>query len=48
MESAHSSKTQLRQKLVSGTGYCCDRSDHVFVWKNVDFGTFDLESHGMF
>jgi hypothetical protein len=19
-------------------GYCCDRPDHAFVWKNVDFG----------
>ena len=27
--------------------YCCDRLDHVFVWRNVDLGTLDLESHGM-
>lgn len=27
--------------------YCCDRPDHVFVWKNIDVGTLDLESHGM-
>ena len=27
--------------------YCCDSSDHVFVWKNVDFGTLDLKSSGM-
>ena len=46
MVSVHSSKT-LRQKLVPGVGYCCDRPDHAFVWKNVDFGTLDLESHEM-
>jgi hypothetical protein len=28
-------------------GYCCDRPDHVFVWKNVDAGAFDLENYGM-
>ena len=26
---------------------CCDRSDHDFVWRNVDLGTLDLESGGM-
>jgi hypothetical protein len=29
---------------MSGVGYCCDSPDHAFVWKNVDFGTLDLES----
>jgi len=28
-------------------GYCYDRTDHVFIWENVDFGTLDLESSGM-
>jgi hypothetical protein len=37
----------LRQKLIPGIGYCWDRPDHVFVWRNVDFGTLDLESNGM-
>ena len=41
MVSVHSNKT-LRQKLVPGVGNGCDRSDHAFVWKNVD-----LESIGM-
>ena len=31
-----------------GLRYCCDRPDHAFVKKNVDSGTLDLESHGMF
>ena len=43
MVSVHSSKT-LSQKLVAGVGYCCDRPDHAFVWKNVDLGTLDLQS----
>ena len=30
-----------------GLCYCCDSPDHVFVWKNVDFGTLDLKSSGM-
>ena len=46
MVSVHSSKT-LSQKLVAGVGYCCDRPDHAFVWKNVDLGTLDLESSAM-
>jgi hypothetical protein len=29
----------LRQKLVPGVGYCCDRPGHAFVWKN-GFGDF--------
>jgi hypothetical protein len=37
----------LRQKLVPGVGYCCDWPDHAFVWKDVDLGTLDLESHGI-
>jgi hypothetical protein len=29
----------LKQKLIPGVGYCYDRPDHAFVWKNVvDFG----------
>jgi len=43
MVSVHSSKT-LRHKLVQGTGYYCDRPDPAFVWKNVDMGTWDLNS----
>jgi hypothetical protein len=52
--SVHSSKTlrqlgyvlftELRQELVPGVGYCCDRHDHAFVWKNVDLGTLDWEA----
>jgi hypothetical protein len=33
--------------LYQGLGYCCDRPDHAFAGKNVDFGTLDLESSGM-
>jgi hypothetical protein len=46
MVSVRSSKT-LRQKLLLGVGYCCDRPDHGFVWKNMNLGILDLESHGM-
>jgi hypothetical protein len=46
MVSVHSSKT-LSQKLVPEVGYCPDRPDHAFVWKNVDLGALDLESSGM-
>jgi hypothetical protein len=46
MVSLHSNKTQ-RQKLVPGVGHCCDKPNHVFVWRNVDFETFDYESSGM-
>ena len=35
MVSLHSNET-LRQNLVSGVRYCCDRSDHAFVGKNVN------------
>ena len=24
--------------------YCCDRPDHAFVWRNVDFGTLKKEN----
>jgi hypothetical protein len=44
--SVHNSKI-LRQKLVPGGGFFCDRPDHTFVWKNVAFRTLDLESSGM-
>jgi hypothetical protein len=33
---------QLRQKLLLGLGYCCDRPDHAFVWKSVDLRILDL------
>jgi hypothetical protein len=46
MVSVHSSKT-LRQKLVLGVGYSCERPNHAFVWNNVDFVTLDMESSGM-
>ena len=39
MVSLHSNKTQ-RQKLVPGTGYCCDRAGQAFVWRNGGFGDF--------
>jgi hypothetical protein len=45
MLSLHSNKT-LRQKLLSGVGYC-DRPDYAFVSMDVDLGTLDLESSGM-
>ena len=32
-------KPKLRQRLLPGVRYYCDRPDHAFVWKNVDFGT---------
>jgi hypothetical protein len=40
--SVHSTKT-LTMKLVLGVEYVCDRPDHAIVWKNVDFGTLDLD-----
>ena len=39
MVCVYSNKT-LRQKLVPGVGYCCDRPNYAFVWNNVDLGTF--------
>ena len=45
MVSVHSNKT-IRQKLVLGVGYFCDKPGHAFVWKNMDFGTLDLASGG--
>jgi len=39
--------SELGQKLVPGVGYYYVRPDHAFVWKNVDFGTLDLESSGI-
>jgi hypothetical protein len=30
-----------------GLEHCFDVPDHVFVWKNVDLGTLDLEGIGM-
>jgi hypothetical protein len=47
MVSAHSSKTQTKTEVGTRSGVLCDRPDHAFVWKNVDFGTLDLESSGM-
>lgn len=41
------SNETLRQKLVPGVGYCCDRHDHTFVLKNVVFGALANESSGM-
>jgi hypothetical protein len=35
------------KKLIPEVRYYCDRPVRAFVWKNVDFGTLDLESHGM-
>jgi hypothetical protein len=46
MVSVNSSKTIRRQNLLPGVGYCCERPDHTFLSKNVDFGTLDLESSG--
>jgi hypothetical protein len=42
MVSVHSSKI-LRQRLVPGVGYCCDRPECAFAGKNVDLGTLDLK-----
>ena len=30
-----------------GPGYCFNMCDYAFVWKNVDFGTLDVESIGI-
>jgi hypothetical protein len=30
-------KPFLREKLVPAVGYSCDRPDHSFVWRNIDF-----------
>jgi hypothetical protein len=57
MVSVHSSKTLTKAEV--GTrdwgiatpcdviALSCDRPDNAFVWKNVDFGTLDLESSGI-
>jgi hypothetical protein len=46
MVSVHSSKT-LRQKLGLGVGYCCDRPDHAFVWRNVGLWTLECFKWGL-
>jgi hypothetical protein len=54
MESIHSkkkkqkTKKKLNSSCSQGLGYSCDGPDHVFVWKNVDLGALDFESHGLF
>jgi hypothetical protein len=42
MVSVHNSKTFTKTVGIRDWGYCYDRPDHVFVWKNVDFGILDL------
>ena len=41
--------TPLNKKKVwyHGLGHCVNVTDYAFVWKNVDFGTLDVESIGM-
>ena len=41
------SKTKTKTEVTFRLWYCCDSPDHAFVWKNVDFGTLNLESIGM-
>ena len=49
MESLHTNGNPNQDKSwYHRLGHCCDRSDRVFVWRNVDFGTLDLESLGCF
>lgn len=38
----------VRFPLQEGGRCCCDRPDHVFVWRNVDLGTLALECHETF
>jgi hypothetical protein len=33
--------------LLPGVGYYCDKPDHVFVWRNVDFRNLDIRNSGM-
>jgi hypothetical protein len=35
----------LTKPEVGTRGYCCDKPDHTFVWKNVDLGDFGFEKH---
>lgn len=37
ISSQQSVEHRLRQKLVSGVGYFCEKPDHVTYWQNVDF-----------
>ena len=30
-----------------GLGHCCDRPKGIFLWRNMDLGTLDLESNGI-
>ena len=38
-----SNKT-VTKKWYQGLGCCCDRPDHAFVKRNMDFGTLDYEN----
>lgn len=39
--------SQTTWSWYQGLGYCNDRPDHVFVWRNLDFGPLGYESSGM-
>lgn len=39
--------TEKKVRIRSGVGYCCDRPEYAFVWKNIDLGTLNLESGRM-
>jgi hypothetical protein len=46
MMSLHSNK--ILRSWYQELRYCCDGPDPVFVLRDVDFGTLDLENSGMF
>lgn len=41
-----SSNKTLRQKLVSGVGYTCERPNYAFLWNNENLGAVSLGSSG--
>lgn len=38
----HSNRTLTQTEVGTGVGYCYDRLDRAFVWRNMDFGNIRL------